>query len=104
MLAGRVDDTSANTSAVEAKGQAGFLRGLLAATAALAALTAANVIEGMDGVMVAFPPCSSFLLGLQCWEGRDDGAGAARASFAAFLWLRQGRVLVDFMIQINSMK
>ncbi len=56
--AGRVDDTGADTSAVGAKGQASFLRGLAVATeAALAALTAANVIEGTDGVMAAFPPC-----------------------------------------------
>ncbi len=103
--AGRVDDTGADTSAVGAKGQASFLRGLAAATAAaLGALTAANVMEGTDGVMATFPPCSSFLLGLQCQEGRDDDAGAAWASFATFLRLRQGRVLVDFMIQMNSMK
>jgi hypothetical protein len=62
-------------------------------------------MEGTHGVGAAFPPCSSFLLGLQCREGTDDGAGAAWASFAVFLsWLRQVRVLVDFMIQMNSMK
>ncbi len=71
---------------------------------ALAALTAANVMEGTDGAKAAFPPCLSFLLGLQCREGRDDGAGAAWASFAAFLWLWWGTVMVDFMIQMNSMK
>ncbi len=55
-----------------------FLQGLVAATAAgLSALTAANVMEGTDGVMAAFPPCLSFLLGIQRREGRDDGAGAA---------------------------
>ncbi len=81
------------------------MQGLAAATAvALAALTAANVMEGMNGVRAAFPPCSSFLLGLQRQEGRDDGAGAAWASFAVFLWLWRGRVVVDFMIQMNSMK
>ncbi len=85
---GKVDDTRDDTSAVGAKGQASFLQGLEAATAAaLAALTAANVMEGTDGVMVAFPPCSSFLLGLQRQEDRDDGAGAAWASFALFLQL-----------------
>ncbi len=83
----------------------GFLQGLAAATAAeLAALTAANVMVGTDGVGVAFPPCSSFLLRLPHQEGTDDGAGAAWASFSAFPWLRWGRVLVDFMIQMNSMK
>ncbi len=54
---GRVDDTGDDTSVVGAKGQASFLQGLAAATAAaLAALTAANVMEGTDGVMAAFPP------------------------------------------------
>ncbi len=72
--------------------------------AALAALTAANVMEGTDGVRVAFPPCLSFLLGLQHQEGRDDGAGHAWASFAAFLRPWQGRVVVDLMIQMNSMR
>jgi hypothetical protein len=105
MPAGRIDDTGADTSAVGAKEQAGFLQGLAAVTAAaLAALTTANVMKGTDGVMVAFPPCSSFLLGLQCREGRDDGTGAVWESFAMFLRWRQGRVLVDFMIQMNSMK
>jgi hypothetical protein len=103
--AGRVDDTGVNTSTVGAKGKAGFLQGLVAATAVtLAALTAAYVMEGTDGVMVAFPPCLSFLLGIQRQEGRDDGAGAAWASFAVFLWLRWGGVFLDFMIQMNSMK
>jgi hypothetical protein len=83
----------------------GYLQGLAAATAvALAASTAANVMEGTDGVAAAFPPFSSFLLGIQPREGRDDSAGAAWASFALFLRLRWGRVLVDFMIQMNSMK
>jgi hypothetical protein len=86
-------------SAVGAKGQAGFLQGLAAATAAaLATLPAATVMEGTDGAMVAFPPCLSLLLGLQRREGRDDGAGNAWASFATFLWLRRGTVLVDVMI------
>ncbi len=103
--AGRVDDTGTNTSAVGAKGQASFLQGLAAATAAaLAALTAANMMEGTDAVMATFPPYLSFLLGIQCGEGRDDGAGAAWASFAAFPRLWRDRVLVDFMIHMNSMK
>jgi hypothetical protein len=52
-------------SAVGAKGQASFLQGLVTATAVgLAALTAANVMEGSDGVIAAFPPCLSFLLGV----------------------------------------
>jgi hypothetical protein len=72
--------------------------------AALIALTAANVMEGTDGAMAAFPPCLSVLLGLQHREGRDDGAGAAWASFAAFLRLWRGMVMVDLMIQMNSMK
>ncbi len=33
-----------------------------ATAAALAAFTAANVIEGTDGGMAASPPCLSFLL------------------------------------------
>jgi hypothetical protein len=103
--AGRVDDTGTNTSAVGAKGQADFLCGLAAATVVgLAALTAANVMEGPDGVRVAFPPCLFFLLGLQRREGMDDDAGAAWASFATFLRLWRGRVLVNFMIQMNSTK
>jgi hypothetical protein len=104
-LAGRVDDTGANTSAAGADGAVGFLQGLAAAAtaAALAALTAANVMEGMDGYIAAFPPCSSFLLGILRRNGKDDGAGAAWATFAVFLLLRWGRVLVDFMIQMNSM-
>jgi hypothetical protein len=56
MPAGRVVDTGDNTSTVGTKGQASFLQELAAATApALAALTAANVIERMNGVMVTFP-------------------------------------------------
>ncbi len=104
-LAGKVDDTGAGTSAVGAKGQARFLQGLVAGTAAaLAALTAANVMEGANGAMAAFPPCLSFLLGLQCRGGRDDGTGAAWASFAAFLQLQWSTVMANFMIQMNSMK
>ncbi len=105
MPAGRVDDTGSDTSAAGAKGQASFLQGLVAATAAvLAALTAATVMEGMDGAMAASSPCLSFLLVLQHWGGRDDGAGAAWASFAAFPWLQWGRVMADFMNQMNSLK
>jgi hypothetical protein len=97
--------TSADASAAGAEGAVGFLQGLAVATAAaLAALTAANMMEGTDGVRVAFPPCLSLLLGLQRREGRDDGAGAAWESFAVFLRLRQGSVVVDFMIQMNLMK
>ncbi len=63
--AGRVDDTGYNTSAIGAKGNLILLQGLAAATAAaLAAFTAANVVEGTDGGMAASPPCLSFLLGL----------------------------------------
>jgi hypothetical protein len=70
MPAGRVDDTGYNTSAVGAKGHAILLQGLAAATAAAsAAITAANVMEETDGAMAASPPCFSFLLGLQHWEG-----------------------------------
>ncbi len=83
----------------------GFLQGLAMATAvALAALTAANVMEGMAGVRAAFPPFLSCLLELQCREGRGDCTGAAWASFATFLRLQQGSIVVDFMIQMNSMK
>jgi hypothetical protein len=105
MPAGRLDDTGSDTSAVGAKGHAILLQGLVAATAAvLAAFTAVNVMEGMDGAMAAFLPCLSFLLGLQRREGRNDGAGTAWASFAAFLRLWQGTVMVDLMIQMNSWK
>ncbi len=63
--AGRVDDISSNTSAVRAMGHAILLQGLATATAAaLAAFTAVNVMEGMDGGMAASPTCLSFLLGL----------------------------------------
>ncbi len=65
----RVDDTGSNTSAVRAKGHTILLRGLAAATAAaLAAFTAANVMEGMDGAMAASPPCLSF-----CYSTRRAG-------------------------------
>jgi hypothetical protein len=102
---GRVDDTGADTSAAGAEGVADFLQGLVAATAvALTALTAVNVMKGMDGDMAAFPPFSSFLLGILHRTGRDDGAGAAWASFATILLLQWGGVWVDFMIQMNSMK
>ncbi len=63
--AGRVDDTGSDTSTIGAKGHAILLRGLKVATAvALAAFTAANVMEGADGGMAASPLCLSFLLGL----------------------------------------
>ncbi len=63
--AGRVDDTGSNTSAIRAKGNSILPRGLAAATAvALAAFTAATVMEGTDGGMAASPPCLSFLLEL----------------------------------------
>jgi hypothetical protein len=104
-LAARVDDTGSDTSAVGAKGQVSFLQGLAAATAAvLAALKAANVMEGTDGAKAASPPYLSFLLGLQRQEGRDDGTGTAWASFATFLQLLRGMVMVDLMIQMNSLK
>jgi hypothetical protein len=65
MPAGRVDDTGSDTSAIVAKGNSILLQGLAVATAAaLAAFTAANVMEGTDGGMAAPPPCLSFLLGL----------------------------------------
>ncbi len=105
MPAGRVECTGTNASAVGANGQAGLLQEWMAATAgALAALPAANAMVGTDGVRVAFPSCLSFLLGLQRREGRDDGAGYAWASFVTFLQLQQGMVVVNFMIQMNSMK
>ncbi len=63
--AGKVDNTSSDTSAIRAKGNLILLQVLAAATAAaLAAFTAANMMEGMDGGMAASPPCLSFLLGL----------------------------------------
>jgi hypothetical protein len=63
--AGRVDDTGSDTSAIGAKGNLILLQGLAAGTAAaLAAFTAAKVMEGTDGGMVTSPPCLSFLLGL----------------------------------------
>ena len=72
--AGKVDDTSPDTSAVGAKGQVSFLQRLVAATAAaLAALTAANVMEGMAGVRAAFPPCSSCLLIARATAPRGQG-------------------------------
>jgi hypothetical protein len=62
--AGRVDDTGSNTSTIGAKGNLILLQGLAAATAAaLAAFTAATVMEGTDGGMVASPPCLFFLQG-----------------------------------------
>jgi hypothetical protein len=105
MLAGRVECTGASASTAGAEGAAGFLQGLAAATAtALAALTAANVMKGTAGVRAASPPFLSCLLGLQCREGRGDCIGAAWASLAAFLRLQWGSLVVDFMIQMNSMK
>jgi hypothetical protein len=63
--AGRAYDTGSDTSTIRAKGHTIFLQGLAAVTAvALSAFTAANVMEGMDGAMVASPQCLSFLLGL----------------------------------------
>ncbi len=63
--AGRVDDTGSDTSAIRAKGNSILLQGLAAATAvALAAFTAANMMEGTDGGMAASLLCLSFLLGL----------------------------------------
>jgi hypothetical protein len=63
--AGRVHDTGSDTSAIGAKGHAILLQGLAAATAAaLAAFTAANVMEGTAGGMAASPTCLSFLLEL----------------------------------------
>jgi hypothetical protein len=65
MPAGRVDDTSSDTSAIGTKGNLILLQELAAATAAgLAAFTAATVMKGTDGGMAASPPCLSFLLGL----------------------------------------
>jgi hypothetical protein len=105
MPAWRVDDTGLDTSAVGAKGHAILLQGLAAVTApVLASFTAANVMEGRDGAIVASPPCLSFLLGLLHRESRDDGAGTTWASFAAFLQLRWGTVMVGFMIPMNSLK
>ncbi len=67
---------------------------------ALAASIAANVMEGMAGIRAACPPFLSCLLGLQRQERRGDVACpcAAWASFATFLWLRQGSEVVDFTI------
>jgi hypothetical protein len=63
--AGREDDTGSDTFAIRAKGNFILLQGLVAATAAaLAAFTAANVIEGTDGGMAASHLCVSFFLGL----------------------------------------
>ncbi len=63
--AGRVDDIGSNTSAIGAEGNLILPRGLAVATAAaLAAFTAATVMEGTNGGMVASPPHLSLLLGL----------------------------------------
>jgi hypothetical protein len=63
--AGRVDDTSSDTSAIGAKGNLILLQGLGTATAAaLAAFPAATVMEGINGGMAASPLCLSLLLGL----------------------------------------
>jgi hypothetical protein len=65
MPSGRVDDTGSDTSAIRAERKLILLRGLVAATAvALAAFTAATVMEGTDGGMAASLPRLSFLLGL----------------------------------------
>ncbi len=66
--------------------------------AALAAFTAANVIEGTDGGMGAPPLCLSFLLGILRREGKDDGSGC----HPALLRLQRGEVM-DLMIQMNSL-
>jgi hypothetical protein len=80
------------------------MQGLAAATAvglaafAAAAFAAANVTNGTDGGMAAPPPCLSFLLGVFCQEGCDDGSGCCPA-----LWrLQQGEVM-DLMIQMKSL-
>jgi hypothetical protein len=65
MPEGRVDDTGSDKSNIKAKGNLILHQGLAAATAAaLAAFTAANLMEGTDGGMAASPLCLSFLLGL----------------------------------------
>ncbi len=80
------------------------MQGLAAATAAVlaafavAAFAAANVMDGMDGGMVAPPPCLSFLLGVFCREGCDDGSGCC----PVLRQLRQGEVM-DLMIQMKSL-
>ncbi len=80
------------------------MQGLAAATTvalaafAVAAFTAANVMDGTDGGMAAPPPCLSFVLGVVRREGCDDGSGCCRA-----LWrLRRGEVM-DLIIQMKSL-
>ncbi len=72
----------------------------MATAAALAASTAANVMEGTARVRAAFTPYLSCLLGLRHQESRGDCMCpcAAWESFATFLQLQQGSVVVDFMI------
>ena len=65
---------------------------------AMAAFAAANVMDGMDGGMVAPPPCLSFLLGVVRWEGCDDGSGCCPA--LRRLWWGE---VMDLMIQIKSL-
>ncbi len=80
------------------------IQGLAAATAAAlaafaaAAFAVANVMDGMDGSTAAPPPCLSFLLGVFCREGCDNGSGCC----PALQRLRQGEVM-DLMIQMKSL-
>ncbi len=80
------------------------MQGLAAATAAAlaaftaAAFTAANVMDGTDGGMVAPLPCLSFLLVVVCREGCDHGSGCC----TALRQLRRGEVM-DLMIQMKSL-
>ncbi len=56
------------------------------------------MMDGMDGGMAAPPPCLSFLLGVFCREGFDDGSGC----YPALRPLRWGEVM-DLMIQMKSL-
>jgi hypothetical protein len=82
------------------KGMQGLATATAAALAAFAAaaFAAANVMDGTDGDMVAPPPCLSFLLGVVCLEGCDDGSGCC----PALRQLRRGEVM-DLMIQMKSL-
>ena len=66
--------TAAFTAACAMKGMQGMAAATAAALAAFAAaaFAAANVMDGIDGGMVAPPPCLSFLLGVFLREGCDD--------------------------------
>ncbi len=55
-------------------------------------------MDGTDGGMAAPPPCLSFLLGVFCREGCDDGSGCC----PALRGLRRGEVM-DLMIQMKSL-